>query len=120
MDKASCLEISLKQSLSRSHTDTDKLTKQVTKWVKHVFVILSQFSQQQFFIFCVIFLVSLGRGVVYGCECVLSSADRRKHSFSTVIVVNNGAANIQVKVIIQRSDFTRDSAGSFLKNYIVI
>lgn len=40
-----------KQSLSRSHTDTDKLTKQVTKSVKHVFVILFQFSQHQFFIF---------------------------------------------------------------------
>lgn len=42
------------------------------------------------------------------------------HSFSTVIVVNNDAANIQVKVVYQRSDFTRDSAGSFLENYIAI
>lgn len=51
---------------------------------------------------------------------MLPSADRRKHSFSTVIVVNYDAANIQAKVIIQRSDFTRDSTGSFLKIYTVI
>lgn len=61
--------------------------------------------------------MSRGGGAVYGCKCVLPPADRCKNSFSTVIVVNNDAANIQVKVIIiQRSDFTRDSTGSFLKN----
>lgn len=60
-----------------------------------------------------------GRGLCMGvsvCSHLLTDTS----SFSTVIVVNNGAANIQVKVIYQRSDFTRDSAGSFLKNYFVI
>lgn len=39
---------------------------------------------------------------MYGSKCVLPPADRYKNSFSTVIVVNNDAANIQVKVIIFR------------------